>query len=118
MSKESVVPPVNTCELVEGFTLDDCHGYLSGSSRDTSYCSEFLSTFGTKTRRLRVSDAKATDSEGLGIGEGEIDFSFLLDVKTPILVEMWKGHEHNGRGFKRGIERLRALERNFLSSPG
>jgi len=104
------------CEWVEGFTLDVCHGYLSRPDGDTSYCSEFLSALGTKTHHLHVSDAKAPDSEGLEIGEGEIDFSFLRDVKVPILVEMWKGHEHNGRGFKQGTERLRALERSFLSS--
>jgi len=95
--------------LVEGFTLDVCHGYLSRPSGDTSYCSEFLAAFGTKTHHLHVSDAKAPDSEGLGIGEGEIDFSFLRDVKMPVLVEVWKGHEQNGRGFKQGIKRLRAL---------
>jgi len=102
--------------MVEGFTLDVCHGYLSRPSGDASYCSEFLSALGTKTHHLHVSDAKAPDSEGLGIGEGEIDFSFLRDVKMPVLVEIWKGHEHNGRGFKQGIERLRALEKSFLSS--
>lgn len=102
--------------MVEGFTLDVCHGYLSRPSGDSSYCSEFLSAFGAKTHHLHVSDARAPDSEGLGIGEGEIDFSFLRDVKIPVLVEIWKGHEHNGRGFKQGIERLRALEKSFLSS--
>jgi len=102
--------------MVEGFTLDVCHGYLSRPSGDSSYCSEFLEAFGAKTHHLHVSDARAPDSEGLAIGEGEIDFSFLRDVKMPVLVEMWKGHEQNGRGFKQGIERLRALERSFLSS--
>jgi sugar phosphate isomerase/epimerase len=97
--------------LVEGFTLDVCHGYLSKPSGDSSYCSEFLGAFGAKTHHLHVSDAKAPDSEGLEIGEGEIDFSFLRDVKMPILVEIWKGHEQNGRGFRQGIERLRALRR-------
>jgi N-acetylneuraminate synthase len=97
--------------LVEGFTLDVCHGYLSRPSGDTSYCSGFLAAFGTKTHHLHVSDAKAPDSEGLEIGEGEIDFSFLRDVKMPVLVEIWKGHEQNGRGFKLGIERLRILGR-------
>ena len=94
---------------VEGFTLDVCPGYLSRPSGDASYCSGFLAAFGTKTHHLHVSDAKAPDREGLEIGEGEIDFSFLRDVKMPVLVEIWKGHEQNGRGFKLGIERLRIL---------
>jgi len=102
--------------MVEGFTLDVCHGYLSRPGGDASYCSEFLSAFGSKTYHLHVSDAKAPDTEGLEIGEGEIDFSFLCDVKVPLLVEIWKGHEHDGRGFRRGIERLRTLEKCFLSS--
>jgi N-acetylneuraminate synthase len=107
---ESVVPPVYRREGVEGFTLDDCHGYLSRPSGDSSYRSEFLSAFGAKPHHLHVSDAKAPDRESLEIGEGEIDFSFLRDVHMPVLVEIWKGHEQNGRGFKQGIERLRALE--------
>ena len=109
MSKERVAPPVNMCEWVEGFTLDVCHGNLSRCSGDSSYCSEFLAASGAKTHHLHVSDAKATDSEGVEIGEGAIAFMFLRDVKMPCLVEIWKGHEHNGRGFKQGIERLRAL---------
>lgn len=96
--------------MVEGFTLDVCHGYLSRPAGDPSFCSEFLSEFGNKVRHLHVSDAKAPDHEGLGIGEGEIDLSFLRDVKVPILVETWKGHEQNGCGFRQGIERLRSLE--------
>jgi sugar phosphate isomerase/epimerase len=116
VSKESAVTPVYGCEWVEGFTLDDWHGYLSRPGGDSSCCSEFLSALGTKTHHLRVRDAKAPDREGLETGEGEIDFSFLRDVRMPVLVEIWKGHEHNGRGFKQGIERLRALEKGFLSS--
>lgn len=35
--------------LVEGLTLDVCHGYLSTSDGDPGYCSRFLSSLGSKT---------------------------------------------------------------------
>ena len=100
-------------QLVEGFTLDVCHGYLSRPEGNPEYWDEFLATLGRKTRHLHLSDARAPDKEGLQIGDGEIDFSILRRIDVPILVEIWKGHEQNGRGFKVGIERLRVLEKNL-----
>jgi N-acetylneuraminate synthase len=98
--------------LVEGFALDLCHGHLSRPEGDPAYCEEFLSVFGKKVRHVHASDARAPDQEGLQIGEGEIDFSILRRIDVPILVEIWRGHEHNGKGFRLGIERLRALEKD------
>jgi N-acetylneuraminate synthase len=98
--------------LVEGFALDLCHGHLSRPEGNPRYGEEFLSVFGKKVRHIHASDARAPDQEGLQIGEGEIDFSILRRIDVPILVEIWKGHEHDGKGFKLGIERLRALEKD------
>jgi len=98
--------------LVEGFALDLCHGYLSRPEGDPGYGEEFLSVFGKKVRHVHVSDARAPDQEGLQIGDGEIDFSVLKRIDVPILVEIWRGHDHNGKGFRLGIERLRALEKD------
>ena len=70
-----------------------------------------MSALGDRTMHVHASDAKIPDKEGLQIGDGEIDFSFLLDVGVPILVEVWNGHENRGEGFRTGIERLRSLTR-------
>lgn len=96
-------------DMVDGFVLDTAHGYLSMPSGDPLFIGEFLSTFGKKVKHMHASDAAAPDGEGLQIGDGEIDFSFLTNVKIPVLVEIWRGHENLGEGFRTGIERLRSI---------
>jgi len=100
-------------DFVEGLTLDICHGYLSRPEGDQTYCARFLSRLGRLMQHVHVSDARLPDQEGLQIGDGEIDFSFLRGVNVPALVEIWKGHENDGAGFRSGIEKLRALERTW-----
>lgn len=97
--------------LVEGFTLDTSHGYLSRTEGDDGYCGKFMASFGEQVMHIHASDAKAPDREGMQIGEGDIDFGFLADAKVPILAEIWNGHENGGEGFRAGIERLRSLVR-------
>jgi len=96
--------------LVSGLTLDACHGYLSRPEGDGSYCQRFMDRFGSAVRHLHVSDAAAPDREGLQIGEGEIDFSWLTGSDLPIVVEIWNGHENGAAGFRKGVERLRHME--------
>jgi len=100
-------------DLVDGFTLDVCHGYLSKPEGDPGYCSRFISSFGDRTRHAHVSDARAPDKEGIPIGDGSVDFSCLKDLDIPISIEVWKGHENGGAGFRMGIERLRSMEKRW-----
>lgn len=97
-------------DMVDGFVLDTAHGYLSTPAGDPLFIREFLRAFGEKVKHLHVSDAAAPDREGLQIGDGKIDFSFLRNVKVPVLVEIWRGHENQGDGFRTGIRRLRSIE--------
>jgi sugar phosphate isomerase/epimerase len=99
--------------LVHGFTLDVCHGFLSKPEGDPGYCSRFLSSFGGRTLHAHVADARAPDKEGLQIGDGHIDFSSLKGLEIPISVEVWKGHENGGAGFRMGVERLRSMEKRW-----
>jgi len=98
-------------DLVEGFTLDACHGYLSRPEGDPGYCARFLASLARRTLHVHASDALPPDREGLQIGEGNIDFSILSGLDVPILVEVWRGHADGGAGFRVGIERLRSYER-------
>ena len=98
-------------DMVEGFTLDVCHGYLSCAEGDPSYVPSFMERFGEKVLHIHASDAAIPDKEGLQIGDGEVDFSFLKRVSVPVLVEVWNGHADGGAGFRTGIERLRELSR-------
>jgi len=97
-------------DMVEGFTLDLCHGYLSRPEGDEGFCTRFMDRFGDRVRHLHVSDAAVPDREGLQIGEGEIDFSWLRSSDLPMLVEIWNGHEDGARGFREGVERLRRMD--------
>lgn len=96
-------------DLMEGLTLDTCHGYLSRAEGDAGYCIRFLDEFGDKVVHIHASDARAPDREGLQIGEGDVDLSFLADMEVPILVEVWDGHADGGRGFRTALERLRSM---------
>ncbi|MBN1677637.1 MAG: TIM barrel protein [Candidatus Thermoplasmatota archaeon] len=96
--------------LVDGLTLDICHGYLSKPEGDSGYCQRFMGRLGSAVKHLHASDAEAPDKEGLQIGEGEIDFSWLVGSDLPTVVEIWNGHENGGAGFRKGVERLRQME--------
>ena len=98
-------------DLVDGFTLDLCHGYLSRPEGDEGYNGRFIEAFGPDVMHIHASDAKAPDREGLQIGEGDVDFSILRGLEVPILVEVWNGHVNNGEGFKTGIARLSGMLR-------
>jgi N-acetylneuraminate synthase len=67
-------------------------------------------TLAPHVQYLHVSDAAGIDAEGLQIGEGEIDFRILASVFSdfdgPIVTEIWRGHERDGRGFKKAAARL------------
>lgn len=106
---------VRLSDLVEGLTLDTCHGYLSRPEGDRKFCEEFLTVLGERTLHMHASDARAPDKEGLQIGDGDVDFSFLEGIEVPVLVEIWNGHENNGEGFRLGIERLRSLAKGQTS---
>lgn len=100
-------------DLVSGFTLDVCHGFLSRPEGDPDYCPRFLSTFGDRTKHVHVADARVPDKEGLQIGDGHIDFSCLKGLEIPMTIEVWKGHENGGAGFRMGVERLRNTEKHW-----
>ncbi len=96
--------------LVSGFTLDLCHGYLSKAEGDAGYSQLFVSRYGSLVKHLHVSDAAVPDREGLQIGDGELDFSWLRGSTLPITLEVWNGHKDGGAGFRKAVEMLRRLE--------
>ncbi|MEM0344217.1 MAG: TIM barrel protein [Thermoplasmata archaeon] len=97
-------------DLVDGFTLDTSHGYLSKEAGDPSYLPRFVETFRDEVKHVHASDARAPDKEGLQIGDGEIDFSFMKGLDIPTVVEIWRGHENGGYGFMTAVERFRKIE--------
>ena len=91
--------------------LDISHSKLACNYYNWSF-TEFVRTVGPHTAHLHIVDARGTDSEGLQVGEGDIDFSALaeeLEKQTPqasFIPEIWQGHKNNGEGFWVALDRL------------
>jgi len=109
------VAPDDTAEFCKqyGYRLcfDVSHSKLACNHFHWSF-SEFVNTVSPHTAHLHLVDAQGLDGEGLQIGEGDIDFSFLakqLDLsarKASFIPEIWQGHENDGEGFWIALERL------------
>ena len=95
--------------LVPGFTLDTSHAYLS--ARDGNRAIEsFIGAMGDKLRHIHLSDASHPDMEGLQLGTGEVDLSFLPRIAhLPVLLEIRGGHQNSGRGFRDAVRRIRSI---------
>ena len=67
---------------------------------------------GKFTKHLHLVDAEGTDSEGLQIGEGEVNFHKLslqlkkITPKASFIPEIWMGHENNGEKQWKALEKL------------
>ena len=56
-----------------------------------------------------MSDAQGTNGEGVGMGEGDVNFKGVLQVLTAeqtFIVETWQGHKNDGYGFKTDLAYL------------
>ena len=76
---------------------------------------QYIELLAPVTGHLHIVDAAGVDSEGLQIGEGEIDFKHLasrLAVLSPgvsFIPEIWQGHKNAGEGFWIALDRLEGL---------
>ncbi len=97
---------------VDGFVLDVSHAYLSTASDGNLAVRRYLEEVEDSIRHLHLSDAIRPNREGVQIGEGEVDFSFLGNLPDiPVLLEVWGGHRDGGIGFAEARRRvLRLLE--------
>ncbi len=91
--------------MVEGITLDTSHAYLSGgASSGNDKIRDFIESLGPHIRHVHLSDAERPSGEGLPLGEGDIDFSFMSRLShLPILLEIRGGHKEGGEGFKEAL---------------
>ncbi len=109
------VDPTDTAEFSRQYDYRLCfdisHSKLACNTFHRSF-SEFVSQVAPFTAHLHVVDALGLDSEGLQIGEGDVDFPALaaqldeLTPNAPFIPEIWQGHENGGEGFWIALERL------------
>lgn len=94
--------------------LDISHSKLACNYFKWSF-SKFIETVGEYTAHLHIVDAEGLDSEGLQIGEGDIDFYALardLEAFAPnasFIPEIWQGHKNKGEGFWIALDLLENL---------
>jgi sialic acid synthase SpsE len=79
----------------------------------------FLENIVPHVGHLHIVDAASIDSEGLQIGEGDVDFSAVFDLldrkknSAWFIPEIWQGHKDEGAGFWEALRRLeKILERH------
>lgn len=91
--------------------LDISHSKLACNLRKSSF-KEFIDRVGPHSAHLHIVDAAGVDSEGLQIGEGDIDWPALAEdlARTApgagFIPEIWMGHKNEGEGFWVALERL------------
>jgi len=91
--------------------LDISHSKLACNEYGLSF-KKFIEQVGPYTAHLHIVDAAGIDSEGLQIGEGEIDFPALAEdlnqyaPNASFIPEVWQGHKNEGEGFWVALEKL------------
>ncbi|NLX47782.1 MAG: sugar phosphate isomerase/epimerase [Euryarchaeota archaeon] len=95
-------------ELVAGFTVDVSHAYLGVEDDGNANVLSMFRELGEAVRHVHLSDARRPDVEGVMIGEGEVDMSFLPYLRgLPVLLEIRDGHLDGGAGFREALRRIR-----------
>ncbi len=100
--------------IVDGLTLDVSHGYLHSPSGGMEVIEGFVERHGDRIVHLHLSDALPPDHEGLQIGEGNVDFPWVLAAfkgrDVTAVPEILGGHMGGGLSFRRALEELRTIQ--------
>ena len=95
-------------DLVAGFTVDVSHAFLGVEEDGDRNVRRMFEVLGRSVAHVHLSDARRPDVEGVMIGEGEMDLSFLPFLRgLPVLLEIWDGHLDRGAGFREALRRMR-----------
>ncbi len=95
-------------DLVAGFTVDVSHAYLGVPEKGNDNVRAMFVELGEAVRHVHLSDARYPDLEGLMIGDGDVEMSFLPYLRgLPVLLEVWDGHLDGGAGFREALRRMR-----------
>ena len=90
--------------------FDLCHSQLYCNTKKLSLMDELLAVENF-VDHYHLSDAGGIDGEGLQFGEGDLPFEKIIPIlnkyqDTGFAIEVWKGHEHGGTGFKEFLDRM------------
>ena len=70
-----------------------------------------LSQIENYVEHFHLSDAGGEDGEGLQFGDGDLPFGEVIPIlnkhkEKSFAIEVWKGHEHSGKGFGVFLDRV------------
>jgi len=90
--------------------FDLCHSQLYCNTQKLSLVDELMKVKDF-VDHYHLSDAGGIDGEGLQYGEGDLPFDKVIPIlnkhqNTSFAIEVWKGHEHGGAGFKEFLDRM------------
>jgi sugar phosphate isomerase/epimerase len=108
LEAEDLVKYCNETNLNVCFDL--CHSQLYCNKVNLSLIDE-LTTIKDFTTHYHLSDAEGSEGEGLQFGDGDLPFDKVIPILNKLedrsfAIEVWKGHEHGGKGFKYFLEQL------------
>lgn len=90
--------------------FDLCHSQLYCNKVNLSLIDE-LSKIVEYASHFHLADAEGSEGEGLQFGEGDLPFDKVIPIlnkykNKSFAIEVWKGHEHMGKGFGFFLEKL------------
>ena len=89
---------------------DLCHSQLFCNVQGLNLIDE-LQNIENFVDHFHLSDADGVDGEGLQYGEGTMNFNEIIPilnkhVEKSFAIEVWKGHENGGIGFKKFLDKI------------
>ena len=93
-----------------GVCYDLCHSHLYCNKNNLSVVNE-LSQIENYVEHFHLSDAGGEDGEGLQFGDGDLPFEEVIPIlnkhkEKSFAIEVWKCHEHSGKGFGVFLDRV------------
>jgi len=103
---------INYCNET-GFKVcyDLCHSQLYCNKMGIDLVEE-LTKIEKYVDHFHLSDAEGVDGEGLQFGEGTMNYDKIIPIlnnftEKSFAIEVWKGHELGGKGFKIFLDRVK-----------
>ncbi|WP_187146546.1 TIM barrel protein [Nitrosopumilus maritimus] len=89
---------------------DLCHAQLYCNTKQISLIDQ-LKIIEKRVDHFHLSDADDIDGEGLQYGEGNMEFDKIIPMLNNhkdkgFAIEVWKGHENGGKGFRQFLESI------------
>lgn len=89
---------------------DLCHAQLYCNTKQISLIDQ-LKIIEDNVDHFHLSDADDIDGEGLQYGEGSMEFEKIIPILNDhkdkgFAIEVWKGHENGGKGFREFLEKI------------